>query len=80
MNFLAHTYLSCSNEDLLVGNFLADFMKNKDIESLPSNILKGIDLHRKIDSFTDSHPAVKEVNKRFHCSSENVNLIVGKVS
>lgn len=66
MNFLAHTYLSCSNEELLIGNFLADFMRNKDVKLLPQKYLKGIELHRKIDSFTDSHPDVQEVNKRFH--------------
>ena len=66
MNFLAHTYLSCSNEDLLLGNFLADFLKDNEIQHLPKSFLIGIDLHRKIDSFTDEHPAVLEVNKLFH--------------
>lgn len=66
MNFLAHTYLSCSNEDLLLGNFLADFMKNHEIRQLTASFLEGIELHRKIDSYTDEHPAVREVNKHFH--------------
>ncbi len=66
MNFLAHTYLSCSDENLLLGNVLADFIKNKEIAALPTDYHLGIDLHRKIDSFTDAHPAVLEVNKYFH--------------
>lgn len=66
MNFLAHTYLSCSDEDLLMGNYLADFIRNRDIKNLPVSFHQGIELHRKIDSFTDEHPAVREVNKHFH--------------
>ncbi len=66
MNFLAHTYLSCGSEDLLIGNFLADFLRNKEIENLPDCFLNGIHLHRKIDTFTDNHPRVSEVNKMFH--------------
>lgn len=66
MNFLAHTYLSCSDENLLLGNVLADFIRNKDIPALPKPFHIGIDLHRKIDSFTDTHPQVLQVNKHFH--------------
>jgi acyl carrier protein phosphodiesterase len=49
-----------------MGNYLADFLRNKDIPTLPKSFLRGIELHRKIDSFTDAHPAVLEVNKLFH--------------
>ena len=58
MNFLAHLYLSDNQEDLLVGNFLADFINNKAVAKLPRPIQEGIRLHRKIDSFTDGHPNV----------------------
>ncbi len=64
MNFLAHILLSCDNEDLLLGNFMADFLKNKEVQDYPESIQQGIFLHRKIDSFTDSHVEVRKGSKR----------------
>lgn len=58
VNFLAHLFLSEHHEDLLIGNFLADYLKNKEVAKLPRPVQEGIRLHRKIDSFTDKHPAV----------------------
>jgi acyl carrier protein phosphodiesterase len=59
MNFLAHIYLSGDNEKLMVGNFIADFVKGRAaLEKFESEIAKGIDLHRAIDEFTDTHPIV----------------------
>lgn len=60
MNYLAHLYLSCNNNELLIGNFLADFVSIRYAHTLPPAIGKGILLHRKIDHFTDNHPLVKE--------------------
>ena len=60
MNFLAHIYLSGKVPHLVVGNFLADFIKNKEVAALPRPIQEGIRMHRKIDSFTDVHPMVKK--------------------
>ncbi|MCM0059889.1 MAG: ACP phosphodiesterase [Algoriphagus sp.] len=62
MNFLAHAYLSFGQEEILVGNFIADFVKGKELENYPKKNQIGIHLHRAIDSFTDSHPLVKEVH------------------
>jgi acyl carrier protein phosphodiesterase len=59
MNFLAHIYLSGDNEKLMVGNFIADFVKGRAaLEKFEVEIIKGIDLHRAIDEFTDTHPIV----------------------
>jgi len=58
MNFLAHMFLSCSNEDLLIGNFVADFIRNRDLLLYSDEIVQGVHLHRKIDHFTDTHPRV----------------------
>ena len=55
MNFLAHAHLSGSNDDLLFGNFIADAVKGNGLLKFPDDIRNGIRLHRKIDSFTDSH-------------------------
>ncbi|MBT1703140.1 ACP phosphodiesterase [Chryseosolibacter indicus] len=61
MNFLAHAYLSGGNKEILVGNFIADFVKGKQQLALfDAPIVKGIELHRTIDSFTDTHAIVRE--------------------
>jgi acyl carrier protein phosphodiesterase len=59
MNFLAHAYLSFDHEDVLVGNFVADFIKGKELDQFSPSIQTGILLHRAIDTFTDTHPLVK---------------------
>lgn len=60
MNYLAHLYLSFDDENLMVGNYIADAVKGKQIEVYSDSIRKGIILHRKIDEFTDSHPVVEQ--------------------
>lgn len=60
MNFLAHIFLSCHDEQLLVGNFIADSVPNRSVPTYPAGIREGIFLHRKIDSFTDNHEKVRE--------------------
>ncbi len=58
MNFLAHQYLSGNDKDLMIGNFIADMVKGKQINGFPAPVVDGIILHRQIDAFTDSHPVV----------------------
>lgn len=59
MNFLAHAYLSGTNEKILTGNFIADFVKGRQaVQTFEPEIAKGIELHRLIDEFTDTHPVV----------------------
>ena len=66
MNYLAHLLLSGDEEDLMIGNFVADFIKNKDLPHFTEGVQKGIFLHRAIDAFTDSHEIVKQSTKRLH--------------
>lgn len=66
MNFLAHLFLSCEREFLIVGNFMADFIRNRDLVSLPGSIIEGVHLHRKIDSYTDNHPVVRQAMRRLY--------------
>ena len=66
MNFLAHIYLSDHNDDLAVGNFIADSVRGKDYLNFPAQIQKGILLHRAIDTFTDAHPIFRQSTKRLH--------------
>ncbi|MCF6183790.1 MAG: ACP phosphodiesterase [Bacteroidales bacterium] len=60
MNFLAHIFLSGDNEAVKFGNFTGDWVKGKSYNNFPREIQKGILLHRKIDSYTDSHNTVKK--------------------
>ncbi|MDX2191693.1 MAG: ACP phosphodiesterase [Bacteroidota bacterium] len=63
MNFIAHLFLSGTNEKLLVGNFIADSVKGKNILDYDSEIIKGIKFHRFIDFYTDTHPEVRIARK-----------------
>ena len=63
MNFLAHSYLSYEDEELLLGNFLGDFLPNRLVMTFSKGVQRGIKLHRKIDSFTDEHPIVRRSTK-----------------
>lgn len=77
MNFLAHIYLSGGNPELTIGNFIADSVKGKAYLQYPNEVQKGITLHRKIDSYTDSHPIVKKsVSRLFPKYSHYSTVIV----
>lgn len=64
MNFLAHAYLSGNNDEIKVGNFVADWIKGSDFKKYSEGIRKGILLHRSIDTFTDNHPTIKKSKSR----------------
>ncbi len=66
MNHLAHFFLSENDENVAIGNFIADFITNKELPNFSLGIRQGIFLHREIDSFTDTHPLVKQSTKRLH--------------
>ena len=55
MNYLAHSFLSFQKTDIIIGNFIADSLRGNKFEGLTEGIIRGITLHRKIDSFTDAH-------------------------
>lgn len=65
MNYLAHAYLSFNLPEILVGNMINDFVKGKKQFDYPPAIQKGIQLHRAIDAFTDSHEATKKLKSFF---------------
>ncbi len=66
MNFLAHIYLSFEDDEVTLGNFIADSIRGNKYGHLPMRIQKGISLHRAIDVFTDAHPTVRKSTKRLH--------------
>lgn len=66
MNFLAHIYLSFGDDEITIGNFIADSIRGNKFKHLPDRVQKGIMLHRHIDTFTDAHPTVRKSTKRLH--------------
>lgn len=77
MNYLAHAFLSFGDTGILTGNMIADQVKGlKPLELLPKDIADGIRLHRKIDAFSDNHPAVARARVWFR---EPYRLYAGAV-
>ncbi len=68
MNFLAHIYLSGDDDDVIIGNFIADGIKGIKYVKYPPAIQRGILLHRAIDTFTDQHSIVKKSTARLHAN------------
>lgn len=58
--------MSCENEDHIVGNFIADSIRHNELAQFNLQIQKGVELHKYIDTFTDTHPIVKQSTKRLH--------------
>lgn len=63
MNYLAHLALAYPNEDLVVGNFIGDHVRNKDLPAFSKEIQKGVAMHRSIDAFTDKHKVTVALRK-----------------
>jgi acyl carrier protein phosphodiesterase len=58
MNFLAHLYLTRHSDDAMLGGLLGDFVSSAELVHYPAEVQREIQLHRRIDSYTDRHPAV----------------------
>jgi len=69
LNYLAHAYLSFGDPEILVGNMISDFVKGKKKFDYPDRIQLGISLHRKIDEYTDSHPATRQAKEFLKASA-----------
>lgn len=65
MNYLAHALLSFNEKDILAGNMISDYVKGKAKYTYPAGIQNGIQLHRLIDEFTDTHPVTAEAKNYF---------------
>jgi acyl carrier protein phosphodiesterase len=76
MNFLAHIYLSFGDPDITIGNFIADSIRGNKFEHLPPRVIKGIKLHRQIDTFTDAHRLHKESSKRLHANYSHYSRVI----
>ena len=58
MNHLAHLFLAGDTAESLIGNLAGDFVKGPIGDRFTPGIADGIRQHRRIDAFTDGHPAV----------------------
>lgn len=58
MNHLAHLFLAREGTESLIGNLAGDFVKGPLGDRFTPGIRAGIQQHRAIDAFTDSHPSV----------------------
>lgn len=63
MNYLAHLFLAGPDAESLIGNLAGDFVKGPIGHRFSPGIAEGIRNHRRIDAFTDSHPAVAEFRR-----------------
>jgi acyl carrier protein phosphodiesterase len=65
MNYLAHIFLSGIDEEVIIGNFIGDYVKGKDYNKFKPGVKKGILLHRRIDTFTDKHKIISQSKSYF---------------
>lgn len=65
MNYLAHIFLSGIDEEVIIGNFIGDYVKGRDYNMFKPGVKKGILLHRRIDTFTDKHKIISQSKSYF---------------
>lgn len=65
MNWLAHLLLSEPTPEFRIGNLLPDILPPAELQRLPAGFQRGIACHRRIDAFTDAHPAFRASIQRF---------------
>jgi acyl carrier protein phosphodiesterase len=68
MNHLAHFYLSGNDDDIKIGNFVADFINIEQVKNFSPTVQRGIRLHHAIDHFTDEHERVKTSWRRLYAT------------
>jgi acyl carrier protein phosphodiesterase len=76
MNFLAHIFLSFDDDEVTIGNFIADSIRGNKYKYLPKKVQQGIVLHRAIDTFTDAHPTAKLSSKRLHQNYSHYSRVI----
>lgn len=65
MNILAHALVAGSNDDVIVGSLLGDFVNGPVPTNLAPHVELGLRLHRAVDVYTDSHAHVVALRARF---------------
>ncbi|MBC2655282.1 DUF479 domain-containing protein [Pseudomonas sp. MSSRFD41] len=65
MNYLAHLHLGGQRPGQLLGSLYGDFVKGRLQGQFAPEVEAAIQLHRRIDTYTDSHPVVTAALARF---------------
>jgi acyl carrier protein phosphodiesterase len=65
LNYISHIQLASHTQTSLVGSFLGDFVKGRDLSLFTEAEKLGILLHRKVDSFTDQHEQLRVIKGLF---------------
>ena len=76
MNFLAHAFLAGPADSDLIGGLIGDFVKGPLPAGLPAPIASGVALHRRIDSFAETHPAFRASRARVSPARRRVGGIM----
>lgn len=58
MNFLAHLFLSDGTPESMVGSIMPDLVRGRISADISPALHEAILLHRRVDAFTDHHPAI----------------------
>jgi acyl carrier protein phosphodiesterase len=64
MNFLFHMLLSGNDDQLLLGNFMGDFVKGSLQDRSTPRVRDDVQLHRRIDSYAEQHPLFRQSRHR----------------
>ena len=79
MNFLAHAFLAGPLATDRIGGMIGDFVKGR-LDPLPPGLgaalAAGVMLHRRIDSFADTHPAFRRSRARVSAERRRVGGIM----
>ncbi len=80
MNHLAHLLLAGPHDEFRLGAFLGDHVKGRAaLEDLAPARQQGVVLHRKIDSFSDAHPAVRNLLVRLDAPFRRYGGVISDV-
>ena len=79
MNYLAHALLAGADDDCRLGGLLGDFVKgplSPRPPQLGAAVVRGLLLHRQIDSFADAHPAFERSRRRISAERRRYSGII----
>ncbi len=65
MNYLAHVLLAGEGEEAQIGGLLGDFVKGDPAGHFPAAMEREIRIHRRLDAYTDAHPAFLDLKHHF---------------
>ncbi|MEZ5066308.1 MAG: ACP phosphodiesterase [bacterium] len=64
MNHLGHVWVARRSGTSVLGNLLGDFVHGDPSGRFDAFVVQGIRLHRKVDTYTDAHPAFARTRAR----------------